>query len=142
MVYNISMDTPIIGKGERWLIYGFAGIVDFIQIIFSLFVATEVFNHGIDIVIGGVLLIYAYKRKLLTPNKIMVLGATFVGEQIPFVNALPFWVYDVHNLYKDVPSDASSIKMDVVVGRTPPRNQRTPVNSIPGRRPPRLPTKI
>lgn len=136
------MDTPVIGKGERRLVYAFAGLADFVQIIFSLFIVTEVYNHAIDIFVGIVLAIYAIKRKLLTPNKILVLVATFAGEQIPFVNALPFWVYDVRNLYKDVPSDISSIKTDAAVGRTLPRNQRAPVNSVPGRRPPRLPTKI
>ncbi len=136
------MDTPIIGKGERRLVYAFAAISDVVQIILSLLVVTEAINHGIDIFVGCVLLFYGYRRNLLTPEKMITLLAVFAGEQIPFVNALPFWVYDVRNLYKGVPSEASGIKIDAVVGRTPPRNQRNPVNSIPGRRPPRLPTKI
>lgn len=136
------MDTPIVGKGERALVYAFAGIADITQAIFSFFVVTEAFNHAIDIFVGAVLAFYAFKRKLLTPDKMMTLAAVFIGEQIPFLNALPFWVYDVHNIYKGVPSSAPSIKIDKIVGRTPPRNQKNPVNSIPGRRPPRLPTKI
>ncbi len=88
---------PVIGKGERRLVYAIVISIDILQVILTPFVFV---NNIIDFVIGGGLVAYALKRKLLTAHKGLVIGATFLAEQIPFVNALPFWTYDVYNLYK------------------------------------------
>ena len=98
---------PVVSRMERILMYILIGSVDLIQIILGFFVVTEVANHIIDIGVGALLLIYAIKRKLLTTHKAMVIAAVFVGEQIPFVNALPFWTYDLYNLYKGTSTEAS-----------------------------------
>lgn len=132
------MNTPVvISKGEKTLMYAFAGISDLVQIVLSFFVVTEPVNHVLDFIIGGVIILYAYKRDLLTVDKSLTLIAVFLGEQVPFVNALPFWVYDVRNIYKGVPSTAPAGSMSTP-GVTPPRNVRKPLNSTPGVRPPRL----
>lgn len=132
------METPVVSRGEKILLYAFAGISDLVQLILSAFVVTEVVNHFLDFIIGGIIILYAYKRKLLTWEKALTLIAVFVGEQVPFVNALPFWTYDIHNIYRGVPSQQVSVNLKVA-GVTPPRINRKPVNSIPGVRPPRLP---
>lgn len=126
---------PIIGNGERIFMYALAGLVDVLQFIFDLFVVTEVFNHFIDIIFGAFLLFYAVQRKILDSNKGLTLLAVFAGEQIPFVNALPFWTFDVYNLYKGIPSEEQ--KPEKQGGITPPRLQRKPLNAQPGIRPPR-----
>ncbi len=132
------MNTPVvISKGEKTLMYAFAGISDLVQIVLSFFVVTEPVNHVLDFIIGGVIILYAYKRDLLTVDKSLTFIAVFLGEQVPFVNALPFWVYDVRNIYKGVPSTAPAGGMGIP-GVTPPRNIRKPLNSTPGVRPPRL----
>jgi len=133
------MENPtVISKGEKIAMYAFTIICDIVQIILGLFVVTEPVNHFLDFVIGPILLAYAYKRDLLTTDKLLTLATVFIGEQIPFVNALPFWTYDMHNIYKGVPSEATVGNMKVP-GMNPPRITRKPVNSIPGVRPPRLP---
>ena len=131
-------NKPVVKKGERRILYAFAGFMDVLQIVFSFFVITEIINHVLDFVIAGILIIYAVKRKLLDTNKILILLAVFFGEQIPFVNALPFWVYDIHNIYKGIPSSEEEAGMTNTPGITASRNQRKPLNSTPGVRPPRL----
>lgn len=88
-----------ISRGEKLLVYGFFACMDLTQIILDFFGVTEIINHFLDFFIGGVLLAYGYWRRLWNGQKILILAATFVGEQIPFVNALPFWTLDIKNLY-------------------------------------------
>ncbi len=131
---------PVIGKGERMLVYGIVGTIDIVQIIFDFFLVTEPLNHFIDVGVGICLLAYALKRKLLTAQKGLVLGTTFFAEQIPFVNALPFWTYDVHNLYKgtskEAVSEESPENTDLNSGGVRrPSNQPPPLNQGGMRKP-------
>ncbi len=117
------------------------GSIDLLQLIFSFFVVTEIANHVIDIIVGALLTLYAFKRGLLTAKKGLVIGATFIAEQIPFVNALPFWTYDLYNLYggtvsEPVPEiDMSKLPLNAN-GVRRPSEQSTPLNQS-GIRPPR-----
>lgn len=133
------MEKPVVVKrGERRLIYALAIVTDVTQAIFNFFLVTEPLNHIIDIVVAALLIAYASKRGILDTNKLLVLLATFFGEQIPIVNALPFWTYDVHNLYKGIPKTEEEANIQPkVIGVTLPRNLRKPLNSIPGVRLPR-----
>lgn len=88
-----------ISKGEKVIVYGFFALSDLVQIILDILVVSEVVNHILDFIIGGILLAYGQWRKLWNGNKLLILLATFVGEQIPFVNAAPFWTIDVWNMY-------------------------------------------
>ncbi len=132
-------NKPVIGKRERKFVYAFAIFTDTVQVIIDATIVAEPLNHIIDIVFGMFLVGYGLKRGILDWNKAMVLLATFFGEQIPYVNALPFWTYDIHNLYKGVPSTKEEQGDDSIPGVRPPRIKPAPLNSTPGRRPPRLP---
>lgn len=141
-----------IGKGERRIVYGLAGLTDAIQIALSVFVISEIINHIIDIIVGIAILVYGSIRKIWTTNKILVLLAYFIGEQIPFINALPFWVLDIRNLYSGIPTSMEEYEsMNPKNNPDGPfnriegiRQSRKPpvLNSSSGIRPPRLPTKI
>lgn len=96
---------PIISKKERFLCYAIIVAIDILQFILDCFVITELANHFIDVAVGAAFVWYGLKRNLLTGHKALVLAATFFAEQIPFVNALPFWTYDLHNLYKNVATE-------------------------------------
>ncbi len=96
---------PVIKKREKFLMYALIVSADISQFIIDCLVVEEGLNHGIDFAVGGFLFAYALKRKLLTAQKGLVLGATFAAEQIPFVNALPFWTFDLRNLYKNTQSE-------------------------------------
>lgn len=134
---------PIISKKERVLGYIIIGSVDALQFILDLFVVTEFVNHFIDVAVGVLLGFYAVKRKLLTANKTLVLIATFAAEQVPFVNALPFWTYDLHNLYKGTLEeqppvvDESSLPL-YQDGVRRPTSRPAPVNSGGQRLPPKV----
>jgi hypothetical protein len=75
--------------------------MDGVQIALDATGVGEVVNHILDFAIGAMLLLYGMIKKLWTGKKLLVLLATFLGEQIPFVNALPFWTLDVRNLYSE-----------------------------------------
>lgn len=143
------MNPKIIGKAERFLVYGFFGTVDFVQLILSIFVVTEVANHIIDIVVGIILLAYGGIRKLWTPQKLLVLAAVFVGEQIPFVNALPFWVLDIKNLYSGTitaeEAEQSKEQDNLSQSATTPLNNdgvRSPQNQIDAKEAQQRPVNI
>ena len=131
------MSVKIIGKGERILMYGFAGTIDLIQFILDLFVVSEIVNHVIDIIVGFIILAYGLVRGIFTTNKILVLLAYFCAEQIPFVNALPFWTLDIRNIYSGIPSNQE--QLDVMA---PQDNQNGPLNAIKGIRQPRKPSLL
>ncbi len=138
------MEPKVVNKGEKWLVFGFFGATDALQVILSLFVVGEVVNHFIDIAAGIVLFAYGLFRRLWTGKKLAVLLATFVGEQIPFVNALPFWTLDVANLFsgtitseqKESMEQERTVKNTInqplyVDGSRAPRNPNDPPSSNP-----------
>ena len=106
------MEPKVISKGERWLVYGFFACIDALQVALDLTVAGEVANHFIDIGAGAILFFYGTLKKLWTGKKLFVLLATFIGEQIPFVNALPFWTLDIRNLYSGTITEQGKVAMD------------------------------
>lgn len=123
----------VIGKAEKGFVYAFAITVDIIQIILDIFVVSEIANHIIDIIVGVMILGYGAFRKLWTPKKGLTLLAYFIGEQIPFVNALPFWTLDIKNLYSGVFSSQEELEA------ANQQNQTGPLNHEAGIRYPRKP---
>jgi hypothetical protein len=121
----------IIKKWERGVMYGFAGIVDIIQVVLNFFVVGAAANRIIDIVMGIILVAYGLIRKLLNVQKGLVLVAFFAGEMIPFVDSLPFWTLDIRNLYSGIPSK------EEIPAESQENSDRGPVNKIPGVREPR-----
>ncbi|MEI6304493.1 MAG: hypothetical protein WCP09_00535 [Candidatus Taylorbacteria bacterium] len=93
------MEPKVVNSMEKMLVYAFFACVDLTQIILDFTGIGEVANHFIDIGVGIILFSYGSMKKLWAPKKLGVLLATFIGEQIPFVNALPFWTLDIANLY-------------------------------------------
>jgi hypothetical protein len=91
------MPPVVIGKKERRIMYTIIISIDILQVILTPLVVA---NNILDVAVGVGLVSYGVKRKLLTPKKALVLVGTFAAEQIPFVNDLPFWTYDLRNLYK------------------------------------------
>lgn len=96
----------VVKRSEKIWVYCLFVFFDLIQIIFDALVLPEGLNHFLDFIIGGILFAYGQKKKLWTGQKLLILLATFVVEQIPFVNALPFWTLDVRNLYSGTISKA------------------------------------
>ncbi len=90
------MEPKVIGGGEKKIMYAIFGLVDAAQLIL---VETLVIGTFIDVGAGIVLLVYGLIRKLWTTKKVLILLATFIGEAIPLINAFPFWVGDVANLF-------------------------------------------
>jgi len=116
--------------------------MDGVQIALAFTGVGEVVNHVLDFAIGAVLLLYGMIRKLWTGKKLLILLATFVGEQIPFVNAMPFWTLDVRNLYSDTitPQEKEAQKQQEISeysiyqplnegGKRMPSNSRPVLNS-------------
>jgi hypothetical protein len=103
------MEPKIVSKGEKWLVFGFFGFIDALQFIF---VETGVVGTIIDVGAGIIILVYGLFRKLWTTKKFLVMLATFIGEALPGINALPFWVLDVANLYSGTITKQKKEAMD------------------------------
>jgi hypothetical protein len=115
------MKPKIIGKGEKRIMYAIFGAVDAAQLIF---VETVIAGTIIDIFAGIVVLLYGLFRKLWTGKKILILLATFIGEFIPFVNAFPFWVLDIKNLYSGTITPEEAEQQEIL------ENFQLPANTI------------
>lgn len=98
----MSSKPKVIKKWERVAMYTLFGLVDAAQ---AFLVETVFVGTIIDVCAAAVLLVYGLIRRLWTTNKLLTLLATFVGEAIPLINALPFWWMDVRNLYSGVVSE-------------------------------------
>ena len=92
----MSRPPAVIGGFERKIIFGLFGAVDIAQL---FLIETVIVGTILDVIAAIVLLVYGLIRRLWTTKKFLILLATFIGEAIPFVNALPFWVLDVKNLF-------------------------------------------
>ena len=89
---------PTIGKGERFILLAFAITVDIVQ---WFLIPTIVVNRFVDIVVGMIILIYGLMRKLMNKQQMTLFIATLLAEEIPGLEGLPFWTFDVYILTKD-----------------------------------------
>ena len=106
------MEPKVVNKGEKWLIYGIFACIDALQVALDFTAVGEIANHFIDIIAAAILLLYGMFRKLWPGHKLLVLLATFIGEQIPFVNALPFWTFDVRNLFSETVTEQQKTDLE------------------------------
>jgi hypothetical protein len=86
-----------ISNVEWGLIIGALLVIDLVQIGLDLLAEIGVvINRFIDIVVGLSLGFYLQMRgqSLINPKRLFGLLATFIGEEIPDVDALPFWTLD------------------------------------------------
>ena len=98
-MYNVGVqdNKPNISKTEWGLYIAANVVVDLIQI--GLDVALQigvVVNRFIDIFWGMACALYLHLRgqSMANPKRLFGLIATFVGEEIPDVDVLPFWTLD------------------------------------------------
>ena len=115
------------------LVYAFFACVDLFQILLDLTGYGEIANHFIDIGVGIILFGYGSMKKLWAPKKLGVLLATFIGEQIPFLNALPFWTLDIANLYSG--TITSEQKAEMAQNEFIQNTQKQPLNNDGSRLP-------
>jgi len=85
-----------ISSAEWWLVIGALAFVDLVQIVLDLFAGIgAVVNRFIDIVVGMALPLYCHIRGVnLDTKRIVSMVASFFGEEIPVVDALPLWTLD------------------------------------------------
>ncbi len=82
---------------EWGLLIGALGTIDLIQIGLDVFLEIGVIaNRFIDIFVGMALPFYLHLRgeSMSDPKRWIALVATFFAEEIPDVDALPFWCLD------------------------------------------------
>lgn len=85
-----------ISNTEWGLVIGALALVDLAQIVLDIFAIGLVTNRLIDILIGGFLVLYTKLRckNIGFGKTIMRTALTFIGEEIPVVDALPLWTLD------------------------------------------------
>jgi len=91
-----------ISKTEWGLIIGLAVVVDVVQIVLDLIGQVGVvINRFIDVFYGLCWGFYLQMRgqSLANPKRLISMIATFVGEEIPDVDAFPFWTADAIYMY-------------------------------------------
>lgn len=84
-----------ISEIEWGLLLGAVALVDLTQIILDIFVIGVGVNRFIDIAVGMTLTLYVLLRGIGEPRMYLLLGVSFVGEEIPLLDAAPFWSFDV-----------------------------------------------
>ena len=93
---------PKISNVEWGLVIGALFMVDIVQIVLDLLAQIGVIlNRFIDIVVGMALAFYLQMRgqSMANPKRLMGIIGTFVLEEIPDVDALPFWFLDgIYNM--------------------------------------------
>jgi hypothetical protein len=86
-----------IGFLTIFFMVSFAVVIDTIQLILDLFGIGVLANRIIDVAVACILLFWFYMidPALLTNMKIVgSVGAALIGEEIPVVDAFPFWAGD------------------------------------------------
>ena len=103
-----------ISNTEWGLVIGALFTIDGVQIVLDLFVIGAVINRFIDIFVGLSFALYLQLRgqSLVNPKRLLALLATFTGEMIPVVDALPLWGLDgIVNM--------SLSKVDTIIKKVP-----------------------
>lgn len=98
---KIKRTTPSKVNSGEWILVVLALVtVDVIQIILDfMFTSGIIINRFIDILVGLSLALYLYSRGQLADKEtslriIMVLVVSFGVEQVPILDAAPFWTGD------------------------------------------------
>ena len=79
---------------EWWLVDGFLWMIDGVQALFDVFLVGVAANRYIDIIVGLSFCFYLVIRRQIDMQMGIALLATFLGEEIPGVDAMPFWGLD------------------------------------------------
>jgi hypothetical protein len=85
-----------ISNTEWWFVLGAAAFTDVLQLILDFFAIGLALNRYIDVCIGAGLPLYLHMRGYKFDSKDwMWLAVTFLGEEIPGIDAAPLWCLDV-----------------------------------------------
>lgn len=90
-----------ISNFEWYLCLGFFALVDLVQIVLDAFVVGVVANRYIDMVAVGIMALYLIIRRYkFDRNDWLVLGGSFLAEEIPGVDIAPAWTFDIWRFMK------------------------------------------
>ena len=85
-----------ISNTEWGLVIGAVLVIDFLQVVLDLFVIGIFVNRFIDIVVGMALPFYFWCRGVkIDSKKVITWVSSFIGEEIPMLDAAPLWTGDV-----------------------------------------------
>ena len=86
---------------EWWLLIGALASIDLGQIILDFFAIGLAANRVIDLVVAMAMPLYltlrGYKMDMKT---VLLIGVSLIAEEIPLLDAAPFWTFDGWRLYK------------------------------------------
>lgn len=94
-------DDSKISNIEWGLVIGALFTIDLVQILLDIVAVGVVLNRIIDIFVGLSFALYLQIRgqSLANPKRLISLLATFIGEEIPAIDALPLWGLDgIYNM--------------------------------------------
>ncbi len=81
---------------ERGLVIGAVVTIDLVQLWLNGFVVGLIANRFIDILVGLALWLYFLLKGIkMTVKQILTMVSTFLLEEVPVVDSLPFWTLDV-----------------------------------------------
>lgn len=84
-----------ISSFEWWILLGFVVFIDLLQIVLDVLTIGLVINR-LDIIIGGSIIFYMMWREYkLDAGDWVLMGASVIGEEIPILDAAPFWTLDI-----------------------------------------------
>src|SRR4051812_9051216 len=92
-----SGEESKISNTEWGLVIGALAVIDLIQLLLDVaFGIGIIVNRFVDIAVGFFFGLYLQLRgqSLANPKRFMGLLASFVGEEVPVVDALPLWTLD------------------------------------------------
>lgn len=113
---------------EKLAVLGVSAIIDGTQIVLDMFAVGVGVNRFIDIGYGIMLLFYGNQRNLLNQKTTLSIAATFIAEEIPLVDAAPFWTLDAWYLFRAGEANDQQIKSEDETD-TPNTTNRHPLNS-------------
>ncbi len=86
---------------EWWAILGITACLDIAQIILDAFLAGLAVNRYIDIIYAMIAVFYLAMRGVEMDMKTVGLFTiSFLGEEIPIIDAAPFWTFDIWQVRK------------------------------------------
>jgi len=111
-----SKKTEPISNLGWFFLFSFVVVVDIAQIVLDLaFGAGVLVNRIIDVGVAfALLLIFHLKDVPLTQAQYMSIGSAFIGEQIPVLDALPMWTFDIFYIFVNLKKEEISEKMGIV----------------------------
>ena len=96
------------GTVFKFLFYGFAGFIDLAVIVLDLCGVGLVTNRFIDPITAAIFIAIMYFKGLslaLHSKLYLSVGAAFIGEEIPVIDAAPMWTLDAWYIIKTIQTE-------------------------------------